>query len=247
MRRIILSLSFLLLITILFVFIHNNKESIFFPDSSHLDQVPNEMPEYYSSNKILIIGDSRMVGASKVVSLDNVFFVAKNGTTCNYLWEEAVPEAEAILKQYPDDHFTIFLNLGINDLDRWEWENRQKEVDSKTICDADTYADYYIKLKEKWPTHNFFFVSVNPLDEDVLKSGKYKDLKMSTNQKVEEFNAKVASKVTEKDTFYCDTFHQLIDEGYETTDGLHYSEETYKDIIEKIEKCKRDIEAEREF
>ena len=183
---------------VLLTFFHGKKVSTSPSNTSNPNEnVSSEIPTYYPSDKILIIGDSRMVGTSKVVSLDNVFFVAKNGATCNYFWEEAVPEAEKILKQYPEDHFTIFFNLGINDLDRLERKNKQKELDNKTICDASTYADYYIKLKEKWPTHNFFFLSVNPLDEKVLKNGKYKDSKMSTNKKVEEFNEKVASKENE--------------------------------------------------
>lgn len=242
----IISLFILFLVIFCFISLHSKKVSMSPTDTNDtnntIENIPSEITTYYPSDKILIIGDSRMVGASKAVSLDNVFFVAKNGATCNYFWEEAVPEAEKILEQYPEDHFTIFLNLGINDLDKLERETKQKELDNKTICDANTYADYYRQLKEKWPTHNFFFLSVNPLDENVLKTGKYKNAIMSTNKKVEEFNEKVASKLSEKDFLYCDTFHQLMDAGYESPDGLHYSDKTYQDIINGVEKCYSDLQ-----
>lgn len=189
---------------------------------------------YYHSERIIIIGDSRMYGASKVVEDKDIFFIAKNGATCDYLWEIAEPEVDKILKENPGEHFTIFVNLGVNDLDKVEWGH---EMDGKHVCDSGVYASYYLKLHEKWKEHNLFFVSVNPTKEEIRKQLHSEDAKMTSNEKIYDFNEEIEKKITSSGIYYCDTYTKLLENGFESPDGLHYSDDTSKEIIELVKRC----------
>lgn len=191
--------------------------------------------EFYDTENFIIIGDSRTYAASKIIEEDNLYFVAKNGATCNYLWETAEEEVDKILEDREDEHFNIFINLGVNDL------NKQDKRDGETICNAEDYANYYIKLKEKWMNHNVFFASVNPIDEEVMKTGKYKDSNKRTNQMILEFNEEVVTLTKDFGILYCDTFSQLMDEGFASKDGVHYKDKTTKVIINKTKECINNI------
>ncbi len=232
MKRVLKSLLYSVLITIICYFLFHDSMSSTKPT---VQEITNPNTSYlYQSENILIIGDSRMYAASKIIKEDNLFFVAKSGSTCNYLWEEAEEQADAILAKYPDEHFSIFINLGVNDLDN------VSKLDNKVICDAETYANYYLKLKEKWNQHNLFFVSVNPVDEKILKTGKYKNRKMTNNQAIQEFNEKIVSIVKDYNIYYCDTYTPLLTNGFGSIDGLHYSDESTHEIIESIKNCYTD-------
>ena len=232
MTRVLKSLIYSILITIGCYFLfHDNMCEI----KPTVQETTNSNTNYlYQSENILIIGDSRMYDASKIFEEEHLFFVAKSGSTCNYLWEEAEAQADAILSKYPDEHFSIFINLGVNDL------NLVAKLDNQIVCDAETYANYYLKLKEKWNQHNLFFVSVNPVDEKILKTGKYKGKSMTNNKAIEEFNEKIVSIVKDYNIHYCDTYTSLLMNGFGSMDGLHYSDESTHEIVESIKNCYTD-------
>lgn len=193
--------------------------------------------EYYDTENIIIVGDSRSYAASKIIKEENLYFVAKNGATCNYLWETAVEEVNKILEEHSEEHFNILINLGVNDL------NKQDKRDGEKICNAEDYANYYIKLKEKWMNHNVFFASVNPIDEELMKTGKYKDKNKRTNQMILEFNQEIKSLTENFGILYCDTFTKLMEEGFKSKDGLHYKDITTKEIVKKTKECTKNTES----
>lgn len=188
-------------------------------------------PIWYESSNIIIIGDSRMYAADKVVKDKSITFIAKNGATCNYLTDVAEKEVDKLMEEHPDEHYTIFFNLGINDLD---YKEQGKKVDGIEICSASDYVKLYKRLKEKWQEHNLIFESVNPLDLEVLKVEKFGDRPMSDNDKVEEFNDFIREEVSKDNIYYCDTYTYLLNNGFESHDGLHYSDETSKAIIQQL-------------
>lgn len=242
-REIFMGFVLLMITLCLFVIANNHdrqkKLEKDFSDSSIEEEespVINDLPDYYDNERIIIIGDSRMYGASKVVNQKNIIFIAKNGATCNYLWQIAEKETDKILAENPDEHFSIFVNLGVNDLDAIA---AGKSANGEYICDAKMYSDYYKALKEKWASHNLFFASVNPVDESVLKTGKYKDIKMTDNNQILEFNETIKKNVDDNNIFYCDIYSKLLKDGFSSPDGLHYSNDTSKKIIKNIELCNK--------
>lgn len=193
-----------------------------------------DTPVWYDSSKIIIVGDSRMYAASRVVKDENIIFIAKNAVTCNYIDETAEKEIDKLIEKNPDEHYTIFFNLGVNDLD---YKEEGRTVDGKKICNASDYIDIYTRLRKKWKNHNLVFESVNPLDIDILKKGKFGNRPMTNNDKIAEFNSTIFNALEKDNFYYCDTYTYLLENGFESTDGLHYSDDTSKVIIEQLKKC----------
>lgn len=195
---------------------------------------------YYDASRSIVIGDSRMYLASKIIKDNDILFVAKNGATCNYLWETAEKETDKILEENAGEHFNIFINLGVNDLNRIE---KGTIPDGKYTCNGKMYSDYYLKLKEKWSEHNLFIISVNPVDKENLEKGKHKN--GTNNDKIKEFNNEILKEIESSGIYYCDTYSQLLEEGFESSDGLHYSDNSSKRIIEKLKKCSEEYERKK--
>ena len=229
MKRILGSFFFVLLVSIAAYFFHLEDSKV--PSLDKGVDAKVEESSIYLTDKFIVIGDSRTVDVSEVVEEPNIFFISKDGVTCNYLWETAEKEVDKLIQEYPDEHFSIFINLGVNDL------IRVQKLDNKKICDAKTYASYIQKLKEKWQDHNVFYVSVNPVDLEMHKKGPRKGKATTTNEAIENFNQEIVDSIQEENIFYCDTYTYLQENGFGTADGLHYSENTSKEIMEQLKNC----------
>lgn len=97
----------------------------------------------------------------------------------------------------------IIFNLGVNDLGN---------------------VDKYIKLLNKLcRKHEVYFVSVNPVDVAKAKRFGYS----VTNKQIVAFNRKIRVKTNCK---YIDTYSELKEKGFGTSDGIHYTARTYKKI-----------------
>ncbi len=247
-REILMGFLLLIITLSLFIIANNydkkealkNKEEEKTVGDEDLNNSPT-IPKYYDSNRIIIVGDSRMYAASKVVQKEGLTFIAKNAVTCNYLWETVEPEVDKLIAENPEEHFTIVFNLGVNDLNSIEVGNTP---DGKHICDYSQYADYYKYFKKKWNQHNLFFASVNPVNEEILRTGKFKTRKMTNNGSIEEFNQNIRGEIESEEIFFCNTYAFLLENGFESPDGLHYSDNTSKNIIENIESCNKEVREE---
>lgn len=100
-----------------------------------------------------------------------------------------------------------------NDTDADEWEY----IILMGVNDPEN-VDKYIEWAENINEATVHFVSVNPL-EDELK-----------NKSVEEFNDRLRNANLD----YIDTYTYLWHIGYESDDGIHYKEDTYREIYEFI-------------
>ncbi len=95
----------------------------------------------------------------------------------------------------------VVFNLGVND------------------CDAiDAYIELYHTILAAYADTNFYFMSVNPVTEDSL---------LVPNTDVITFNQKLQSTFPEQ---YIDTFSWMSDKGFESVDGVHYSQKQYRKI-----------------
>ena len=107
------------------------------------------------------------------------------------------------LKEKVQDNSIIIFNLGINDLYK-----------------LNQYVEYYNKIPEMFPNNMIVFMSVNPIDESQFEYIK--------NSKVKEFNETLEASFT--DIVYIDTCTYLLENGFESFDGVHYGPSTSKDI-----------------
>ena len=162
-------------------------------------------------SNITIVGDSRMVGlcSYKWYKKDNGTCIAKVGEGYKWLINTALSEVSKVSSAKKKN---IVLNLGVNDLGN-----------------ADNYVKKYKELaKGDWKNSNIFLLSVNPT------KGKYDNL----NDRINTINSKYKSLAKEvKNITYCDSVTYLKNNGFGSSDGLHYNEDTSKIIYSQIKKC----------
>ena len=86
------------------------------------------------------------------------------------------------------------------------------------------YISYINEKAEEWNQigATTYFVSVNPIESDPY----------ITNTEIEEFNQLLKSGLTA--AHYIDTYNDLMINGFKTTDGIHYTKETYRQIYKLI-------------
>lgn len=184
----------------------------------------NEAINDISFNKVVIVGDSRMEFIyNKKDELDipsNFIFDAKSGAMIDWLLEIGKPKLEDIL-DHRDTNYTyhVVFNLGVNDLNS----------STKPQVLADDYFDVYEELVRKYSDVKFYFLSVNPIDEEVISKGNQR-----TNKKIELFNAEIHKRMIESSMInvnYCDSYNML---DFNLPDGLHYDSKTDQKIINYI-------------
>lgn len=173
------------------------------PDDAE-DTAPETTPESDSASvkehSILFVGDSRTLGMGKAVN-----------DTCTYLGEEGEgyewfsSRGSTLLAQLLENDPTqkVVFNLGVNDPEN-----------------ISLYIDTYRSLMSQYPDTPFYMMSVNPLDES---KGEFN----TTNEMAELFNVTLENAFPD---IYLDCYSYLTQNGFETVDGLHYTEDTYRTI-----------------
>ena len=168
---------------------------------------------------IVFIGDSRTVqmyahstgdwsganySSGGVHELDNDIYVAEGSMGLGWLESTGVPAAEA----YFNSDSAIVILMGVNDLDS-----------------AYSYINYINSNASNWKARgsSLYFVSVNPC------SGNYAHL----NDKIVQFNNTLKENLS-NEVEWIDTHSYLMENGFNTTDGLHYDSETSKAIYNYI-------------
>lgn len=152
---------------------------------------------------IYFLGDSRSVGMSYIDENKNHFYTAKVGEGYKYFSENY---KSVIQKSTKDD--AIIINFGVNDLGN---------------------AEKYIELINKMATEtksDIYFLTVNPVDEEKEASHGYK----VKNSDIDSFNKKLKDGLSSKVTII-DSNSILKKEGFDTVDGVHYDNNTYKKIL----------------
>lgn len=155
------------------------------------------------SSKVIYVGDSRMVGMQSAVSDSTSSYIAQVSQGYDWLKNTASSELEAKLGENPGA--IVVFNLGVNDL-----------------YNISNYINYYKELFAKYPTAKFYILSVNPVDEALTNSNGYSQ----NNADIESFNSSLSSEFPSQ---YLDSYSSIKD-NLGTTDGIHYTDETYKSI-----------------
>lgn len=149
------------------------------------------------------------VGDSRTVSMgkalqDGCTYIGKDGEGYAWFSSDGVTELTAALENDPT--IPVIFNLGVNDPE-----------------DADLYTALYQSLASQYSDTPFFYLSVNPLSDD-------SDFN-TTNDMIQQFNQTIQQAFSEH---YINGYDYLMEHGFETVDGLHYTEDTSKVIHDYV-------------
>lgn len=152
----------------------------------------------------IFVGDSRTVGMSWAVGIENKC-IAKVGIGYNWFINTAQADLKNRLENNPT--MTVVYALGVNDIDN-----------------ISRYIAKYQELEKQYPKAKFFYLAVNPVNSNY---NKYAIL----TPKIINFNNKLKKAFPEQ---YIDSYHYLIKEKFQSSDGLYYNNYTYKKLYEFI-------------
>ena len=188
-----------------------------------------------AGTKTIFIGDSRTVGMCAAVtgsysncSFDSAgrakqyssteYFVSQGSAGFTWFNTKAVPEVNRLLANDPNTTYNIVSYMGVNWL----------------LSEISKYESRYAELaKGDWKKHNIILVSVNPVNEAVEAQNGYK-VKQAN---IIEFNKRLkAITIPLSNTTYCDTYNKIIN-NFSTSDGLHYTSTTSKNIYNHTKTC----------
>ena len=183
-----------------------------------------KMIDNLKNSKIIIVGDSRMEfikNDKEIVLPFNLEFVAKSGMRIDWLKKTAIPQVKKFLEN-KDYKYYIVVNMGVNDLNS---DLKGKEI-------AEDYFEVYSKLANEYFDAKIYLMSVNPIIEKKLN--KIEPENKRTNKKIKLFNQTIQKELKASDAenlYYCNAYNNLK---FETDDGLHYTQNTNKKIINYI-------------
>lgn len=156
-------------------------------------------------DKIIFLGDSRMVEMSDLVANDNTQYIAKRGIGVNWMQRSGYPKLLKAVKKTEGRKAVVFF-IGINDT-----------YNVKRYISA--FNSYYKTLKKHGC--DVYYLSLTPTTPYPKTPGK------STGS-VKVFNAKVKSGLR-KGIRYLDIF-SYFRWGINSVDGVHYTDSSYGSI-----------------
>ncbi|MDO4344256.1 MAG: hypothetical protein Q4C50_05575 [Eubacteriales bacterium] len=145
------------------------------------------------------------VGDSRTVGMkdavnDSCTYIGAEGEGYEWFSSDGADELRSVLSENPDRQ--VVFNLGVNDPEN-----------------ISLYIDLYRSLEQEYPDTSFYIMSVNPLVDS-------QDFN-TTNEMIELFNATMQSAFPD---IYIDAYSYLIQNGFDTVDGLHYTDQSYQAI-----------------
>lgn len=159
-----------------------------------------------TTKKLIFVGDSRTVGMQSAVGDQgkNDVWSCKSSMGLNWMKSTGIPNIES---QITNGSCVIIL-MGVNDL-----------------YNADNYISYINGLVSSITQKGgkLYFVSVNPTNRSSA----------SLNDDIDAFNLKLKNGLSSYVT-YIDTNTYLMNNGFSSSDGVHYTNTTYKQIYTLI-------------
>jgi hypothetical protein len=154
------------------------------------------------SKRYIFVGDSRYVGMEKFAQSDDVF-IAQVGEGYYFL----ASNMNKIL-EYIDKNSILIVGLGVNDY-------------------ASNYKNYIKTMNELADTLDcrVYYMLINPVEEDKEALYGYS----TSNEMIDKYNALMKAGFSSK-VGVIDTNTYLKEDGFYTSDGLHYDDNTYKKV-----------------
>ena len=180
------------------------------------------------SDRIIFVGDSRFCQMHAAVfnvtaqeelldvkDDDGNIWSSKGGVALSWMKSTGIPAIEDELKSGT----ALCINMGINN-----------GIEGQAKAIAIQYADYFNANLDKWTSKGakVYFVSVNPVGQ----GGGADNYNNIYNSDVRAFN-KYVMEYCDSNIKYIDTFSAIYDH-FKTQEGLHYTNETYKEIYDLI-------------
>lgn len=160
----------------------------------------------------IFVGDSRVAGMEISVPSSKVRFIAEVGMGYDWLKSTGGVQLQYNLKANPN--VKVILALGINDMDN-----------------ISSYISYYKSLIKKYPKTEFYVLSVNPVETRAdLTFGSY-NLACDMPAQILAFNQKLHQAFS---AIYINSYEYMMENGFETFDGTHYTVSVYKDLYNYI-------------
>lgn len=164
-----------------------------------------EEPSFY--NQLIFIGDSRTVGMCDAVQGSTevtTIWSCKIAMGYDWMTSTGVPQIE----QYVGDNTAVIFLMGVND-----------------PGNIQNYISYVNGKADEWDAlgADTYYAAVGP----VSKGTKY-----VSGQDIADFNMSLQEGLV--NVTYLDVYGYLVENGYSTTDGLHYTASTYQDIYQYI-------------
>ena len=168
-----------------------------------------------SNRQNIFIGDSRIHGMQNVIGDKNGdIWIYKDGAGYEWLAGDAMSKLRNSVVR--GKSYNIFINLGVNDLG-----NQSK------------YMSQYNNIANSYVSSKVIVVSVNPVDEGLESQHGYS----VKNKSIEQFNRVLSYTANNNDKlYYCNTYNK-IKSTFRATDGVHYTNDTYKSIYNEMKKC----------
>jgi hypothetical protein len=177
-------------------------------DGYYLDDTGKRTVQKFTG-KYIFVGDSRTEGMRIMDTAGDALYIAKIGA--GYEWLSG--EAGTLLAQYLNlnPEVRVVLAFGVNDLGN-----------------VKSYLTYYKNLIRSYPKTSFYFLSVNPVDEEKETQYGFRVKNTSIQSFNEQLQAEFAASV------YIDTYTYLMARGVDTTDGVHYEAQVYTELYSFI-------------
>lgn len=150
---------------------------------------------------IIFVGDSRVVG---MASAGGYHYVGE--VSMGYSWLTGEGTGWMLQEMAANPDAAIVLCFGINDLGN-----------------IGSYIGYYQTLISQYPDREWYFMSVNPVNEAAASACGY----TVNNAMIEAFNQSLMSSFPDR---YIDVYSYLLANGFGTGDGIHYDAGTYGTI-----------------
>lgn len=185
----------------------------------------NHETKKLENSKVIIVGDSRMEyieNDSEIVKPFNFEFIALSGSKEKWFENTALKKLKKMLDKNEYKYYVV-INMGVNDLD-------DKTYKGNDI--AEVYFNLYSNLAKKYADVNFYIMSVNPINEK--KINKIWTNNNRTNKEIKLFNKTIQKRLKESNLdnmHYFDSYDTL---DFQTDDGLHYTQDTNREIINYI-------------
>lgn len=160
-----------------------------------------------STKNVLLIGDSRTVGLHNATGYDEFSYISK--VSMGYDWlVDGTPKyntSELVIRYLEaNPEGKVIINLGVNDL-----------------YNKGNYAEWVRCLVESFPESNIYYLSINPSTRSSLDS------------QVDSFNTYMKEHLPES-VVWIDSNNYLKQNGFSTVDGVHYTTDTYQEILDCI-------------
>lgn len=159
-----------------------------------------------SINRVVYIGDSRTEGLRDVNSDSKNTFICLSSMGYDWMLSTAFPQAES----YASSGTAFVILMGVNDL-----------------YHQNSYISAINQKAAEWKKKGavVYFASVGPVQNDPYTS----------NSEIESFNRALKNGLS-SDVGYIDLYGELNKSGYQTVDGIHYTNTVSKNILSFIGK-----------